>query len=313
MKLRLFRVSTQCLHILFFCRRHGSCRVFVGHGGAVLYSGPRKRFPRGMATCEETRRVIRFSLLGSGSSGNALFIASPSSKILIDSGLSLRQVTMRLSAVGEDLDGLRAVFVTHEHNDHVNGIGPLARKYDVPVFVTRRTYERFPETVGPLRNVELFDSGDTLHVDGIRLGSFNVSHDAADPVGYTVECGGAKLGVASDLGHVSTLVRSRLAGSHGLVLESNYCPQMLVEGRYPPMLQQRIRGRTGHLSNLDCVSLLSGLLHDGLRVVVLAHLSEENNRPDLALKLAAGALVGHGALLHVAERRQPTPVFELTP
>jgi phosphoribosyl 1,2-cyclic phosphodiesterase len=149
-------------------------------------------------------------------------------------------------------------------------------------------------------------------VDGVTLTSFNVSHDAVDPIGFTVECDGVKLGVASDLGHVSTLVRTRLDGSHGLILESNYCPRLLISGRYPPMLQQRIRGRTGHLSNSDCNSLLASLVHDRLQVVVLAHLSDENNRAELAHEMAACVLGDHGAQLHVAERGRPTPLFELT-
>lgn len=257
--------------------------------------------------------MLRFSLLGSGSSGNALFVAGPSSKILIDDGLSLRQVNARLESVGENLDGLRAVFVTHEHNDHVNGLGPLARKHKVPVFVTPRTYARFPKSVGDLPEVEHFESGDVITVDGMTVTSFNVSHDAIDPVGFTVEYEGAKLGVASDLGHVSALVRTRLANSHGLILESNYCPKMLLAGPYPAMLQQRIRGRAGHLSNPDCLTLLSSLLHDRLRVVVLAHLSEENNRAELALSLAKGVLASHPAQLHAGHRRRPTPLFCLTP
>ncbi len=257
--------------------------------------------------------MLRFSQLGSGSSGNALFIAGPASKILIDDGLSLRQVQARLAEIGESLDGLSAVFVTHEHNDHVTGIGPLARKFNTPVFVTPPTYERFPQSVGRLPAVQFFEAGDTVSVDGISLTSFSISHDAADPVGFTVECCGVKLGVASDLGHVSTLVKARLQRSHGLILESNYCPRMLLAGSYPAMLQQRIRSRTGHLSNSDSNSLLASLMHDRLQVVVLAHLSEENNRADLALSLAADVLAGHPVQLHVAHRHRPTPLFELIP
>ncbi|MCX5769925.1 MAG: MBL fold metallo-hydrolase [Candidatus Hydrogenedentes bacterium] len=288
-----------------------SCRGIglVLYSGLADFAGATRQIARNI---EEGRRVLRFSLLGSGSSGNALFIAGPSSKILIDDGLSLRQVHARLAEIGESLDGLRAVFVTHEHNDHVTGIGPLARKCNVPVFVTQRTYERFPQAVGPLPHVHFFESGDAVDVDGMTLTSFNVSHDAVDPIGFAVECDGVKLGVASDLGHVSSLVRMRLKGSNGLILESNYCPRMLLAGSYPPVLQQRIRGRTGHLSNPDCNSLLASLLHDRLRVVVLAHLSDENNRVELALSLAAGVLGDHPAQLHVAHRHRPTPMFELT-
>jgi phosphoribosyl 1,2-cyclic phosphodiesterase len=253
--------------------------------------------------------VIRFCLLGSGSSGNALLIASRSTKLLIDSGLSYKQVALRAAAVGESLDDLQAVFITHEHRDHVNGVGTLARRLKVPVFITPRTLENLPPTVGTLPEVRLFEAGETLSVGNIRVTSFSVTHDAVDPVSYVIEADGVKVGVASDLGHAPALVQMRLAGAHALVLESNYCPRMLRDGPYPPMLQQRIRSKHGHLSNADMNSLLSSLLHEALRLVVLVHISEKNNCPDLAHQLARQVMGDHPAELHVALQDRPTPLF----
>ena len=256
--------------------------------------------------------MLRFSLLGSGSSGNAAIIVSRRSKILIDNGLSFRQLQARVEEVGESLEGLEAVFLTHEHGDHVAGVGTLARKLGVPVFITRDTYANLPQGVGQLPKIELFEAGDSVSVGDMQISSFSVSHDAADPVGYCISSEGAKLGFATDVGQCSHLVRLRLAGSHALVLESNYCPDMLRRGVYPAMVQQRIRSRMGHLSNHDMSSLLSALLHESLRLVVLVHISEKNNHPDLARTLAAQVIRDRPIHLHVASQVRPTQLFEVS-
>ncbi len=257
--------------------------------------------------------MIRFCLLSSGSSGNSILVTTGSSKILIDDGLSYKQLRLRAECVGESLDDLDAVFVTHEHGDHVNGLGTLSRRQGTPVFMTRGTHENLPKSVGALRQIELFEAGESIAVDGLTMRSFNVSHDAADPVGFVVESGGAKLGLAADLGHCSQLVRVRLAGVHGLILESNYCPDLLRKGSYPPSVQQRIRGRRGHLSNADMRALLTGLVHDGLQVVVLTHISEQNNTHQLAFDHAFEALQDRPIKVHVGRQDQPTGMFEIKP
>lgn len=255
--------------------------------------------------------MLRFTLLGSGSGGNALVVTSSRTKILIDNGFSLKQLRGRAAAVHENLDDIKGIFISHEHADHVNGVGPLARALRVPVFATSKTLECLPQIVGDLPCVEWFEAGDRIVVNGLTLTSFSVSHDAADPVGFIAQANGAQLGIASDLGHASHLVKVRLQGSHGLVLESNHCPDLLDKGPYPAALKQRIRGRHGHLSNAAMNSLLALLVHDDLQVVVLAHLSKENNRPELARDLAAKVLGEHSARLHVAHQDKPTPVFEI--
>ena len=255
--------------------------------------------------------MIRFSLLGSGSGGNATLIASDGCKVLIDNGLSLRQLRRRIEAIGETLDGLRGIVITHEHSDHVLGVGVLARRMNVPVFMTRATLDSLPKAVGAIPCVEHFDSGDTLTLDRLTLTSFRVAHDAADPVSFVVRSGGAQLGLATDLGSVSNLVRLRLKGSHALILESNYCPEMLRHSPYPPAIVQRIGGTHGHLSNADMNALLADLIHEGLELVVAMHISRENNTVEKARSMAAGVLKAHPARLVVADHDGPTPMFEV--
>lgn len=257
--------------------------------------------------------MLRFCLLGSGSAGNALLVGSPGGSILIDNGLSFRQLQMRIGAVGERIEDVRALFITHEHGDHVNGAGILARKRNLPVYMTPGTRANLPRTVGVLPRIVEFEAGEALDVDGFRIGSFSVAHDAADPVSYTVEWGGLRLGLAADLGHASNVVRTKLGGAHALIVESNYCPEMLRRGSYPPAIQQRIRGRHGHMSNTDACSLLAGLVHEALRYVVLIHISEENNTPELAYRMARQAINGVEAEVHIARQDGPTPVFNLAP
>ena len=258
-----------------------------------------------------TPALIRFSLLGSGSNGNAILIASPTSKILVDNGLSLKRLQERAASLHLDLDDLKAVFITHEHMDHVNGVGVLARKLGVPVFMTSGTFGNLPENVGKIPRLELFEPGDSITVDNIEVTSFSVSHDAADPVNFVVRSGGAQIGLAGDLGHASHLVKNRLAGSHALVLESNYCPDMLRNGPYPHAVQQRIRGNRGHLSNADMCSLLAGLVHDALQLVVLVHISKENNTRKRAHDMAARVIEQHPARVFVARQDRATRLFEI--
>lgn len=240
-----------------------------------------------------------------------MLVVSHRTKILIDNGLSLRQLVLRTEAIGESLDGLAGVFVTHEHGDHVNGLGVLARKLDVPVYMSKGTQACLPKTVGELPRRVLFDPGDALSVGDIELKTFQINHDAADPVSYVVRSGGAQLGVATDLGKATNVVRHALKGSHALVLESNYCPTMLRDSSYPATIRERIRSSVGHLSNPDMNSLLAHLLHDALRLVVLVHISQENNREDLAKSLAARVLKGHPASLVVAQQDSPMAMVEL--
>lgn len=264
-----------------------------------------------MRKCLGGRALIQFSLLGSGSSGNALLIKTDTTKVLVDCGLSLRQLRLRSAEIGESIDDLAGVLVTHEHSDHVNGLGVLTRRQQTPVFMTRGTYHNLPKSLGLLEGVECFEPGDTVTIGDIEAVSFSVDHDAADPVSYVLRSNGTKLGIAADLGHATALVRQRLAGSHGLILESNYCPDMLREGSYPIQVQQRINSSSGHLSNRDMSSLLAHVAHDQLQQVVLIHISDENNTHDLAKRMAEQALGVRTVPVDVAPKDRPTVLFEV--
>lgn len=255
--------------------------------------------------------MLRFSLLGSGSSGNALLVSYPEGSVLIDNGLSHRRLLERVESLGETLDNLKAILVTHEHGDHVNGLGTLARRAKAPVYLTEATLENLPRKVGALPDVRVFEAGDSFEFGGLEIESFSVWHDAADPVSFVLRYGGRQLGIATDLGKVSQVVRTRLAGSHALILESNYCPEMLRRSSYPPAICQRIRGKHGHLSNADMNSLLAGLVHEGLQWVVAVHISQENNTEELARRMAQQVLGEHPARLVIAQQDEPTPLFDI--
>ncbi|MFA7693738.1 MAG: MBL fold metallo-hydrolase [Candidatus Hydrogenedentes bacterium] len=241
-----------------------------------------------------------------------MLISSEKTKLLLDSGFSFRRLSERLEKLGVPVDALDAVLITHEHTDHVQCLGTLARKTKVPVFMTYGCADALPASIGRLPKIECFESGASFSIGDILITSFAVSHDAADPVNYTFECGGVKLGTATDFGHCSHLIRTRLAGSNALVIESNYCPEMLRKGPYPPQIQQRIHGRYGHLSNHDVQALLKDISHDALQLVVLTHISRDNNCPDLACRLAREALESWPVDVRVADADITSPVFEVS-
>ncbi len=232
---------------------------------------------------------VRICLLASGSRGNALYIESAESRILIDAGLSARELGRRLEGIGVCAEDLDALLVTHEHTDHCQGVGPLSRRYDLPVYLHHATRQALPK-LGRISELNEFTTGDVFDIKDLRITTFPITHDAVAPVGYTVETAAGKIGVATDLGIVTRLVCEQLKGSRVLVLESNHDEEMLRDGPYPWQLKQRIRSNHGHLSNNASAELLRSLVSDRLEAVFLAHLSEENNCPDLALQAAQCAL-----------------------
>jgi len=254
---------------------------------------------------------MRFSLLGSGSAGNAILVTTPTGKLLIDNGLSYKQLAKRAALIGESLEDLRAVLVTHEHGDHVNGLGVLSRKCQVPIYITRATFENLPKNIGALESLNFFDSGDTFSIDSFSINTFRIAHDAADPVSFVIEHNGCRMGLATDLGSVSNLVRQRLKDCHALILESNYCHDMIRNSPYPPQIIQRIRSNHGHLSNVDMNKLLAELLHDDLRLVVAMHVSKENNTEEKVEYMARNVLKNHPASFFIADQENPSPMINI--
>lgn len=226
--------------------------------------------------------------LASGSSGNSTFLRTEHSRILIDAGISLRQLTKRLQEIDEDIESLDAVVITHEHSDHTHAIPKLR----VPVYVVSSTAYLWEEKVASLK---LFEPDRQFQINDLHITPFSVPHDAIDPVGFTIEADSyKKIGIATDIGSVTGLVTERLKGCNALVIEFNHDNEILSYSHYPWDLKQRIKGRLGHLSNNQASGLLESLLHSGLTNVTLAHLSQVNNRPEVALRSATTALRKYG-------------------
>jgi len=230
--------------------------------------------------------------LASGSKGNALFIETGAARILIDAGLAARELSSRLNSLGVDSRDLDALLVTHEHHDHCRGLGPMARRYQIPVYIHPETMRALPN-LGPVDDVrDVSDSGFSFGAVSIR--SFPLTHDAASPLGFVIDSPEGRIGVATDFGIATRLVRERLQKCKVLVLESNHDEAMLRDGPYPWPLKQRIRSTHGHLSNVASADLLREVSWEGLEAVFLAHLSEVNNTPGLAEQSARQVFSGPG-------------------
>ncbi len=248
--------------------------------------------------------------LASGSRGNSIFISSPDTALLIDAGLSGKEVQRRLDLVGEDPEKLSAIIITHEHSDHIRGAGILSRRFKIPVYITPNTYAAC-QGLGKIDLLRFFECGSPFEIGTIGVNPFSVSHDARDPVGLTLTFQEKKIGIATDLGIVTNLVREHLKNSTALYLESNHDPEMLTNGPYPWHLKQRIKSRMGHLSNVDTRNLVSELLHQDLKHIILAHLSDENNHPKKAVHEVAKGLNGFETALYVALPDQPGQMIRL--
>lgn len=248
--------------------------------------------------------------LASGSRGNSLFISTPDTALLIDAGLSGKEIQRRMAMVGESPGDLAAIIITHEHSDHIKGAGILSRRFNIPVYVTSKTWAAC-QGLGKIEHLAFFECGRAFTVGSIRIAPFSTSHDACDPAGLTLTFREKKIGIATDLGIVTHLVREHLKNSTALYLESNHDPEMLVSGPYPWHLKQRIQSRTGHLSNRDARNLVSELLHPNLRHIILAHLSEENNHPGKAVQEVAKGLNGSKPTLSVASPDKPGQMIRL--
>ena len=225
---------------------------------------------------------MRICLLASGSKGNSLLVESGQTRLLIDAGISARELRKRLEMIGVDAESLNALLVTHEHTDHVRGLGPLVRQLDLPVYLQTDLAGKLPD-VGKPECVREFADGEDFTVNDLTIRPFAITHDSLAPVGFSLSGEHGKVGVATDLGVATRLVADCLKDCRALVIETNHDEELLRDGPYPWKLKQRVRSNHGHLSNNAGGSLLQELLWDGLETVFLGHLSETNNRPELAL------------------------------
>ena len=257
---------------------------------------------------------MKVTLLASGSRGNSLYIESHGSAIIIDQGLTHREFLKRLESRGCDAGRIKAILVTHEHGDHISGVGITARKLGIPIYATEGTLSGVEKKLNGFERVVAIETGKPFSLERMDILPFSVSHDARDPVQYRISTKGKTLATATDLGFVSLLVTERLKGCDLVVLESNYDIDMLRNGSYPWPLKKRIEGNRGHLSNKNAAEILFNLSKSGMPKAVLAHLSEENNSPDVAERTVRelfGKFDRKLGLLEVATQNEPTPLIEL--
>lgn len=256
--------------------------------------------------------IFRFCVLAGGSKGNSIFIESEKARILIDAGLSCKQLEIRLGQIGIDPKNLDAIVITHEHRDHTHGVNVFTKKHRTPVYLNRAAYEAVKQHWENVPSVRFFQSSEDFEINDLIFSPFSIPHDAQDPVGLVIKNNGKNLGVVSDLGYVTHLVRERLKGVNSLVLESNHDIEMLFSGPYPWALKQRVKGKSGHLSNEESRQLLEDIFNSsGLKSVILTHLSETNNHPDLVHSSVGKFLEEKGVAFDIASQHSVSRVMDV--
>ncbi len=262
---------------------------------------------------------MRFSVLASGSTGNSILVETDQTKILIDAGLSGKQIEAKLNEVQVDPRSLDAILVTHEHSDHIKGVGVMARRHQLPVYTHEKTWMELDRLIGEIPDHQrvLFDEGEVQHFADLTVESFGISHDAAFPMGYCFYQGEKKLTLATDLGYVSQRIKEKIAGSGAYIFESNHDVEMLRMGHYPWNIKRRILSDVGHLSNEDAGAALSEILEGNGERVYLSHLSKDNNMTELAHLTVRNILEENGFIddqevkLLETSPIKPTPMDEL--
>lgn len=263
--------------------------------------------------------MIKFCSLYSGSSGNSIFVASGSTKLLADAGLSAKKIIEALCSIGERPSELSAILISHEHSDHIKGAGILSRKFNLPIYASEGTWQAMEQLIGPVLecNKVCFSSYAPFQIGDIAVTPFPIPHDASEPVGYSFSASGRKVTVATDIGHISLDLLNCFADSDLLLLESNHDLEMLKVGPYPWNLKRRIAGNHGHLSNDAAGEVIAYMAEKGTKCFLLGHLSKENNFPELAYQTVRNALcekslhVGIDVTLDVALRDRVGKVIEL--
>lgn len=263
---------------------------------------------------------MKFCPLYSGSSGNSIFIGTDNAKVLIDAGLPGKKIDEALNNIGETADGLKGIFITHEHSDHIKGIGVISRKYDVPIYANSKTWESMSSSIGKIKehNIKIMDRRSIIDIEDLSVKSFAIPHDASCPVGYTVVNNEKIVSVATDFGTYTEEIHNNIKDSQVILLESNHDINMLKMGPYPYILKRRILSEIGHLSNEACGEAIINIVKTGLgKKIFLGHLSRTNNNPDLAYQTildvlgANGVKEGQDVFLTLARRNEPSQCVDL--
>lgn len=259
--------------------------------------------------------MIRFAVLGSGSSGNSAVVECNDTRIMVDAGLSAKQLSVRLELLGIDPASLDGILLTHEHGDHIRGLKVFTKKHRIPIYATSQTAHIVKEIGIEDATWKTFETGQQFPLGGINIQSFSIQHDAIDPVGFVLANETRKLGFVSDAGFVTRSMTENLRGLHGLFIESNYDDDLLeADTKRPWSIKQRISSRHGHLSNRQVNDLIREIAHQDLSRIVLGHLSSDCNSPDVALELLRKNLseIGHPNVgLHCATQAEPSEWFTI--
>jgi len=257
---------------------------------------------------------LYFQVLASGSKGNSILVCSAGTRVLLDAGLSGKELVRRMDMGDVEARNLDAIVVSHEHQDHVRGMGVMSRRFDLPVYLSQGTLDKIPPQIGQLADLQIFRPGTAFTIGDLQFRPFAISHDAGEPCGFIIQNETTRLGICTDLGVATHLVKTRLQECDGLILEANHDMDMLLKGPYPLHLKQRIRSRHGHLSNEDTCELLKSVYHEALQVVVFAHLSEVNNHPNLVsegFQQLCRVSEWHSLRFEIGSQNKAAPAVEL--
>ncbi len=269
----------------------------------------------------EASMELLFCSIASGSSGNCYLIASANAKILLDAGLSGKKIIQGLNTIGVEPQDITAILITHEHIDHVKGAGIISRKHDIPIYANAKTWENMAQGIGKIQdhNKKYFITGESFYINDLLIKSFSIPHDAIDPVGFSFYKDDLQASIATDIGNMTEEILNEIISADFLVLEANHDIDMLKMGRYPWYLKQRILSSQGHLSNIDAGKTLISILqrNNKERQVLLAHLSHENNFPEMAYQTIKNILeeekyyIGKDIYIHTAFREKNSEIYNI--
>ncbi len=251
-----------------------------------------------------------FCPLASGSKGNALFLGTDNTRILIDAGITAALLEKKLREIDVALESIQAILITHDHTDHIKGVAQLSEKWKIPVLANAETAKAIISILNCRPRFKIFTTGEPFSFGDLEIVPFSIPHDTPDPVAFRIQMAKRTIGICADLGYATSLVRKMLEKCDYLYLEANHQPSMVHSSARPAIYKERVLGRQGHLSNEACAELLQSLAHEGLQHVYLAHLSRECNSEELALKIAKEALKESRANFSIAyQDRVSMPIY----
>ena len=258
--------------------------------------------------------MLKFCSLYSGSSGNSSLVQSKNINILIDAGVSGKKIVDALASIKVGIENISAILITHEHIDHTQSIATLSKKYNIPVYANKKTWDAMQDKKSKITNNNIcyFNNNKPFNLNDITILPFDIPHDAANPCGFTISDSESKLSIATDIGHMTTSILNNIKNSDFLLLEANYEPDVLKCSSYPFHLKERIASPIGHLSNIDAGKTINYLADFGVKNIMLGHLSNENNFPELAYKSVLEQIENKDLTLNVASRFEPSEFFEVS-